>query len=309
MAKKSSDKNDDSKRPPDGLISRLRESAASLIFYLHANQRHKTADPTIDLSEELQGGARKLGKQGPTYWPVSIAGWTQTKDGGYDSKGTPAIDGKDSPVIPELKPICNILRRQASFVEEDVLYDDRPVGLDGLRFGPAQHHYEKVRYYDEYDEADLVALKNALSLPTTSVQQGSVGHAVYRPWYLSANASPLRTLADMLMDFTFLLVSDYGMVGKRPVYGLHDYNPIAVCQHCNGLFLRTRADGQFCSKKCGASHWRLDRKEYLRNYQAKWRSGLKEETERLKKKIGDDKPRRSSTAKKKQKRSRLQKGK
>jgi hypothetical protein len=284
MAKKSSD-DDEAKRPPDGLISQLRNTAGLLMHSLCRAQKHN-----MDAKRTF------------SWWPVD----PNQMEGERIAmpKDMPSIDSKDSPAIPELKPICNILRRQASSFVEDVLISDRPVGEDGFRYGPSKSHYEKIRFYDAYDDADLDALKDAFNLPVTEIASGPIDHAVYRPWYLMLVGNPLRILADTLMDFTFMLVQNYGILSKRPVYGLHEYNPIAVCKHCNGLFLRTRADGQFCSKKCGASHWRLDRKEYLRKYQAKWRAGLKAETAKLKKKLGDDKPRRSRAAKKKQARKR-----
>jgi hypothetical protein len=285
MTKNSSD-NDEAKRPPDGLIAQLRNTAGLLMHGLYRAQRYNM-DPKRALS----------------WWPDD----PNQMEGGriVMPKDMPSIDSTDSPALPELKPICNILRRQSSFIVEDVLVDDRPVGEDGLRYGPPQRHYEKVRFYEPYDDADLAALKDAYNLPVREVWSGPIDHAVYRPWYLMLVGNfPLRILADMLMDFTFMLIQNYGILSKRPVYGLHEYNPIAVCQHCNGLFLRTRADGQFCSKNCGASHWRLDRKEYLRKYQAKWRAEEKAQNKRLK-----EKQRSSSTAKRKQKQTRQPKGK
>ncbi len=260
MARKSSHTNQ-VMRLPDGLILQLRNTARMLMAALYWAQKCKS-DPKVDLAEESNGARLQKVRQGFTAWPVDVNQMLGFKRVALPDD-MPSIDGKDSPAMPELKPICNILRRQTSF------------GIRLTREG------DEIRDYDEYDEADLAALKEALSLPVTSVWQGPVDHACYRPWYLLVNGPPLRILADMLMDYTFMLVSDYGITGKRPVFGLHEHNPIAICRHCEGLFLRTRADGEFCSKKCGAAHWRGQNKQHLSKYQAKWRTELKAETRRI----------------------------
>lgn len=258
-------------KPPDGLIFQLRNTARMLMAGLYWTQKHaqkNQSDPKMDLAHTLSEGIRKQGKQGFSAWPVDVnqmLGWKRMAL----PADMPSIDGKSTPVISDLKPICNILRRQAQYRLKEVYVDKG---------------WSEIRDYDEYDEADLEALKEALNLPATSVWGSPVEHAFYRPWHLHLNGPPLRILADMLMDFTFMLVSDCGIMGKRPVYGLHEHNPIAVCGHCDGLFLRTRADGEYCSKKCGAAAWsKAQGKEYFRQKQADYRATLKAQEERIKK--------------------------
>jgi hypothetical protein len=266
-------------KPPDGLILQLRNTARILMSALYYAQKWQN-EPKRDLAEILPGGARRSARQGFTAWPVDVNQMLGYKRMSLPDD-MPSIDGKDSQVMPELKPICNILRRQAEYTIETGYDDIRPFDEKANRIGnkPQLVQYES-RNYDEYDEADLAALKDALNLPASSVWQGPVDHASYRPCYLLVNGPPLRILADMLMDFTFMLVSDYGITGKRPVYGLHEHNPIAVCQHCDGLFIRTRSDGEYCSVKCRSAAWSQSKgKEYFAEKQRESRAARKNQRE------------------------------
>jgi hypothetical protein len=247
-------------RPPDGLIMQLRNTARMLMMALYYAQKCEQ-DPKIDYAEERNGARIHKVKQGITAWPVDVNQML-----GFKRIALPddmaSIDGKDSPVIPGLKPICNILRRQS-------VYNTR-ISRDG----------DAVRDYADYDEADLSALKEALNLSISSVWQGPVDHACYRPWHLMLNGPPLRIAAEMLLEFTHMLVSNHDITGKRPVFGLHEYNPIAVCENCNGLFIRTRADGKYCSVPCrsAAFNQRMG-KEYFAEKQRDSREAKRKQKE------------------------------
>lgn len=195
------------------------------------------------------------------YWPVDVnqmLGYRRVALHG----DMPSIDSVASPAIPPLKPICSILRRQAAYrVRTD-------------------ENGDELREYDEYDVADLAALKVAFNLPMDEIAGDHVDHDLSRPCYLMLIGSPLRILADMLMDFTFMLVSNYGIDGKRPVYGLHEHNPIAVCRHCDGLFIRTRSDGEYCSVKCRSAAWSQNKgKEYFAQKQREFRAAKRKQRE------------------------------
>jgi hypothetical protein len=198
---------------------------------------------------------------GPTD-PNEMLGWRN----GSLLEDVTSIDSNVSPVSEELRPICNILRRQ--IVHQGFLRDMRGNPVDG---------------YYEYDQADLDALKSALNSPIQAVETGYIDHSTDRPCYLMTIGPTMRILADQLMRFTFMLVQNYGITGTKPVFGLHEYNPIAVCPYCNGLFLKTKASQKHCSVNCRVAHWgQKQGKEYFRVKQAEYRAGVKEQEERIK---------------------------
>lgn len=222
-------------RPPDGLLTQLREIAGSLFGALYFAQKSK-----LDTAECWDR------------WPVDIRGILD----GYDklpfTEDIPSFDSKDSPVIPELKPMCNILRCQVKNTN------------DG---------------YADYDTKDLAAVSAALSLPAKTVWSGWRDDR-NRPPYLMLNAPPLRIIAEMLLHYTFLLTTDSGLDRETPTHGLHGHNPIAVCSHCDGLFIRARADGQYCSTDCRVKAWgKKQGKKYFREKQAEYRAAKRKQRE------------------------------
>jgi hypothetical protein len=221
-------------RPPDGLITQLRDVAGSLMMALYWADKYKL-NP----------------KECWDRWPVDISGILD----GYDKlpmyEDVSSIDSRHSPVIPALKPICNILRCQAPGVIE----------------------------YADYEKKDLSALQTAFNLKAKTVWSGC-RDTTDRPPYLMLNAPPLRILAEILMHFSFLLTTESGIDRKRPVRGLHEHNPIAVCSHCEGLYLRTRSDGQYCSIPCRSAAFNLRKgKEYFAEKQRESRAAKKAQRE------------------------------
>jgi hypothetical protein len=223
----------------------LREIAGSLMSALYWAEKNKL-DP----------------KECWDRWPVNISGILA----GYDKlpmyEDVTSIDSRLSPVIPELRPICNILRCQA-------VYHVRKLKNKG-----------EIREYAEYEKRDLTALKAAFNLEADDVWAG-LRESKDRPPYLMLNScSTLRILAEMLLHFTFLLTTDSGVDGKRTVHGLHEHNPIAVCSHCDGLYLRTRADGEYCSVKCRSAAWSQSKgKKYFAQKQRESRAAKAKQRE------------------------------
>lgn len=229
-------------KPPDGLITQLREIAGSLMSALYWAEKSK-----LDPSESWDR------------WPVDIRGILDGNKKLPMYEDVSSIDSQASPVIDELKAICNILRCQAAGVSK----------------------------YPDYDKRDLDALRAALSLDAKTVWSGlRHDNKMDRPPYLMLNAPPLRILAEMLLHFTFLLTTHSGLDGKRPVRGLHEHNPIAVCSHCNGLYLRTRSDGQYCSVPCRSAAWSQSKgKKYFAQKQRESRAAKRKQREARKKKL------------------------
>lgn len=224
-------------RPPDGLLAQLRELAGSLFCALYFAQTSK-----LDTTECWDR------------WPVDIRGILDTYRKLPFTEDIPSFDSKDAPVIPELKPICNILRCQVR---------------------------STTKGYSDYDEDDLAAVAAALSLPATTIWSG-VRDGKDRPPYLMLNAPPLRIIAEILLQYSFLLTTDSGLDRETPTHGLHNHNPIAVCVHCDGLFIRARADGQYCSTECRVKAWgEKQGREYFRRKQAEYRASLKEQEARI----------------------------
>ncbi len=212
-------------RPAEGLISQLRDTAGSLMSALYWAQKNKL-DP----------------KECWDRWPVSQAGILDDYRKLPFAQDMPSIDSRLFPVIPALKPICNILRRQTVY-----------------------HIVKGKKHFEDFDKADLAAIQAAFDLKADTIWSG-IRNSNVRPPFLMLNAPPLRIIAEILLHFGTVL----------SVYDLHECNPIAVCAHCEGLFLRTRSDGEYCSVKCRSAAWSQRKgKKYFARKQAEYRASLK----------------------------------
>lgn len=92
-------------------------------------------------------------------------------------------------------------------------------------------------------------------------------------WYIFTGASPLRNIADALIDY----------LGHFGTPGMLEHDPIALCARCDALFLKTKSTQEFCSTKCRVAQWGKEKgKDYFRDKQAEYRAMLKAQEESLK---------------------------
>ena len=113
----------------------------------------------------------------------------------------------------------------------------------------------------------LAEVKRALNSRVSRVALGSLSF-VRGPWYVAPTAGPLRLLADGLVRYLAALAEEPRLVA---------HNPLGLCEHCGGLFLKRKARQRFGSGKCKFAAWAaLKGSKYFadkahRNRQAKQR--------------------------------------
>jgi hypothetical protein len=92
-------------------------------------------------------------------------------------------------------------------------------------------------------------------------------------WYILTGASPLRNIANALIDYLEYF--------KTP--GMLEHDPIALCPRCDSLFLKAKSTQEFCSTRCRVAQWGKQKgKDYFREKQAEFRASLKVQEEKLK---------------------------
>ncbi len=95
------------------------------------------------------------------------------------------------------------------------------------------------------------------------------------PWRLRVSCSPGRNVANALIDYLSYFY-DPRML---------EHDPIAICPHCEALFLKVKSSQEFCSAKCRQQQWyNRNSKEYYSTDARKKRKQLHERQMRRKRK-------------------------
>jgi len=125
---------------------------------------------------------------------------------------------------------------------------------------------------EEYRDNDLKTLVRCLNLAVSDLEGGIAYFNIGEPWYLKAQGPLLRFIADDLVRFSRLLVKDEA---------LWKQNPIAVCPHCKGLYLKAKSNQEFCSTRCRVALWgKTKGKAYSAKKQREFRKNTKEARKR-----------------------------
>ncbi len=125
---------------------------------------------------------------------------------------------------------------------------------------------------EDYREHDLQSVVGCLNLPIDSLEGGMANHDTSQPRYLFAHGPLLRFIADDLVRYSHLMAR---------MDDLWEQNPITVCPYCDGLFLKTKSNQEFCSTRCRVACWgKTKGKAYFAKKQREFRRNAKEARKR-----------------------------
>jgi hypothetical protein len=125
---------------------------------------------------------------------------------------------------------------------------------------------------EDYREDDLKILVRCLNLGISELEGWFAHFLAGEPRILAARCPLLRFIADDLVRFSRLLVKDEERWKQ---------NPIAVCPYCDGLYLKTKSNQEFCSTKCRVGRWgKTKGKAYFAKKQQEFRKNKKEARKR-----------------------------